>query len=150
MHSLTPLYLARADILGVSEQEVWRYGQELRALAQRSGCDNLRFSRLSHLLDDDELPEPQTEAQYVALAPKYRESIIARYLPRDFDVGYCIANDKDVNYTYCGYVQFLGLEMADTRLKGTDMPKTHKIRFCKDVARRMIYRGKVRNPYVEP
>ncbi|KFY65022.1 hypothetical protein V496_02869 [Pseudogymnoascus sp. VKM F-4515 (FW-2607)] len=130
------------DILKVSDEEVWRYGQQLRQLARECGCDHLRFSRLCDLLDDEQLPEPQSEAEYVKYAPNFREETLRRYLPEGFDATEAIARDQDINYTYCGYVRFLGLELADTLLKGSNMPTAHKIRFCKDIAKRMIHRGK--------
>ncbi|EFQ99065.1 hypothetical protein MGYG_02078 [Nannizzia gypsea CBS 118893] len=127
---------------GVSDEEVWRYGQALRQLAREQSCDNIGFSRLSDLLNDDTLPEPLSEAEYVKYAPRFREQTLQRYLPRDFDVVKAITNDPDINSTYCGYVKFLNLELADTLLKDQKMTTTHKIRCCKQVARHMITRGK--------
>lgn len=136
----------KTDILGVPGEEVWRYSQALRRLARECGCEHLRFSRLCDLLDNKNLPEPQSEAEYIEYAPQFREEMLKRYIPQGFDIAKAIANDRDINYTYCGYVKFLGLELADTLLKGSKMQTSQKIRFCKGVAKRMIYRGKVSVP----
>ncbi len=49
------------DILDVSDQEVWVYGQTLRQLCQDLNCRHLAFARLHNLTDEDDIPEPASE-----------------------------------------------------------------------------------------
>ena len=86
--------------------------------------------------------EPSSEEAYVKYAPQMRTEITRRYLPPSFNVDEAIADDRDINYTYCGYAKFLGLEFAET-LKGQDMSKRGGKRYCKDIAKDIIVRGKV-------
>ncbi|KAI4238397.1 MAG: hypothetical protein LQ349_001144 [Xanthoria aureola] len=127
------------DLLGVSDQEVWKYGQALRQMAKDCMCHNIRFARLRDLLGAGEFPEPTSEEVYVEYAPQIRAEIVRRFLPRGFDPTEAIAKDPDMNHTYCGYARFMATELANTI---HDMPSRLKRRHCKDVAKGMIVRGK--------
>jgi hypothetical protein len=139
--SLLILILA-ADILSVPDSEVWQYSCALRQLARSSDCENLQFARLCDLVGNDTFPEPISEDAYVEAASKIRDEIMTQFTLPDFDVIDAIAHDPDVSATYCGYAKFLSVELAEV-LKAMDVPNTQKRRYCKDVAQRMIYRGRV-------
>lgn len=126
----------------MSDPEVWQYSCALRQLAQSTGCNNLQFARLCDLIGDDTLPEPRSEEAYLEAASKVRNEIVTRFMPPDFDVVKAIACDADISATYCGYAKFLSVELAEV-LKAMNVPNTQKRRYCKDVAQRMIYRGRV-------
>jgi pyoverdine/dityrosine biosynthesis protein Dit1 len=137
--------IPRADILGVSDLEVWQYSCALRQLARSNNCDNLQFARLCDLVGDEIFPEPRSEEAYLEVAPKIRNEIMAQFMPPDFDVVEAIACDPDVTATYCGYAKFLSLELAEV-LNAMNVPNTQKRRYCKEVAQRMIFRGRVSAP----
>ncbi|KAL9041621.1 MAG: hypothetical protein Q9180_001158 [Flavoplaca navasiana] len=127
------------DMLGVSDQEVWRYGQALRQMAKDCMCHNVCFARLGDLLGPGKLPEPTSEEVYVEHASQTRAEIVRRFLPRGFDPTEAIAKDPDMNHTYCGYARFMATELANTV---QEMPSKLRRRHCKDVAKGMMVRGK--------
>ncbi|KAL8640383.1 MAG: hypothetical protein Q9226_008755 [Calogaya cf. arnoldii] len=101
------------DILGVSDLEVWRYGQALRQLAKDHGCDHVRFLRLVNLLGGEKSDEPINEEEYLKAAPLFRDELLARYLSEGFDADAHIAKDADITLTYRGYIKFLETDLAN-------------------------------------
>ena len=130
------------DILGVSDDEVWNYGQALRLLSQDMGCCHLAFARLHDLIDDNTIQEPATEEDYLRNASKYRDEIIRKYLPVDFDPVAFIAKDFDATCTFRGYIKFLETDLADNTFEGKLETKSQIKRHHEYVARSMIVRGK--------
>ena len=111
-------------------------------MAKDCSCDHLQFARLCDLLDQGSFVEPQSEEAYTDCASQIRSEIVRRYLPCGFDVSEAITGDPDIKYTYCGYARFLNLEL-ETQIKTRKMTTEHTRRFCKDIAKCMIVRGKV-------
>ncbi|KAI3324702.1 Clavaminate synthase-like protein [Xylariaceae sp. AK1471] len=127
------------DILGVSDQEVWRYGQQLRRMAEQNGCHYIRFTRICDLVGAEHESEKLTEALYLTRASKYR-SLLEANTPTDFDVFEAIANDPDISKTYKGYKKFLMSERDDRNKRSRSQTEREN----SGIAKSMILRGKVR------
>ncbi|KAI1109893.1 Clavaminate synthase-like protein [Nemania sp. NC0429] len=125
------------DILGVSDQEVWRYGQQLRQMAEQNDCHCIRFSRIWDLVGAEHDAENLNETLYLARASEYRRLLEAA-TPVGFDVLDAIANDVDILKTYKGYKKFLMSE-RDDRI-GRSRSETE--RENSGIAKAMIVRGK--------
>jgi len=130
------------DILGVSDQEVWRYGEQLRRLAKQNGCHNIRFARICDLISGTDTEHHQsqklTEALYLTKASEYRGLLVAM-TPPDFNVLEAIANDPDIAKTYKGYKKFLMSERDDR----PNRSRSQTERENSAIAKSMILRGKV-------
>ena len=131
------------DILGVSDLEVWRYGQTLRQMATDCQCDHIKFYRLRNFLDSAECGAPLTEGEYLKDAPLFRNEMLARYLPDNFDPATIVAEDADTTCTYRGYIKFLETDLAHRVFEGDVKTKGQFKKENEDIARRMIVRGKV-------
>lgn len=129
-----------SDLLGVTETEVWNYGSSLRALAAEK-FPHISLARLSKLISDD-CTEPKTLEEYLANASWYRSEMVAKYLPKDFDVGHELRHQINSLMTYRGYIKFLATDLAHepTRQGKT---KTQVKKMNEKVAKRMIERGAV-------
>ncbi|KAI0097528.1 Pyoverdine/dityrosine biosynthesis protein-domain-containing protein [Nemania sp. FL0031] len=127
------------DILGVSDQEVWRYGRALRQIAQEKGLTNLSFLRLHNLIEDEEGEYPITEEAYLSNVNKVRDEIVQHHLPEGFDLEAAIANEADTTLTYRGYLKFLELDLASQMIEET---KAQNKARREKVAKHMILRGR--------
>ncbi|KAI3338332.1 Clavaminate synthase-like protein [Ustulina deusta] len=125
------------DILGVSDQEVWRYGQELRRMAEKNRCRCIRFSRICDLVGAEHESEKLDETLYLARVSEYRSTLEAN-TPSGFDVLDAIANDPDTSKTYKGYKKFLMTERDDR----TSRSRSQTERENSGIAKAMILRGK--------
>ncbi|KAI6752578.1 hypothetical protein HG530_013947 [Fusarium avenaceum] len=124
------------DLLGVSDNEVWQYGQELRRMSMDLGCNNIQFCRIQELLDplSSSLGHIE-EAEYLANVAAYRNGL-AKHLPDDYDVVAQIATDPDVAQTYKGYKKFLETE------RDSDQPRSRAEKENASIAKSMLRRGK--------
>jgi pyoverdine/dityrosine biosynthesis protein Dit1 len=128
-----------ADILGVSDQEVWRYGQHLRRMAEQNCCHCIRFARICDLVGAEHESEQLTEALYLTRVSKYRSSLEAN-TPTDFNVLEAILNDSDISKTYKGYKKFLMSERENRSKRSRSQTEREN----SGIAKSMILRGKVR------
>jgi len=132
------------DLLGVSDLEVWRYGQAVRKLGKEHGCSNIKFIRLVDLLQQRDLTEPLSEVEYLRAAPRFRDELYRTYIPHNFDVDTYIANEKDALLTYRGYLKFLEIDLEESNGPSCEnMSKAQKKKSLENVAKMMIQRGKV-------
>ncbi|KAI0976531.1 Pyoverdine/dityrosine biosynthesis protein-domain-containing protein [Xylaria arbuscula] len=125
------------DILDVSDQEVWRYGQRLRNMAEENHCDCIRFSRICDLVGAEYDSETLDEMLYLANASKYRGILMAN-TPDGFDVLDAITNDPDISRTYKGYKKFLMGERDDRTVRSRSQTEREN----SEIAKTMIIRGK--------
>lgn len=134
MESLT----SGLDILGVTDEDVWNYGSELRRLAKEK-CQHISFTRLSRLAPTGS-EEPPTLPQYLSRASWYREMVIQQ-LPEDFDIGVELTK-IDSLMTYRGYLKFL---LTDLKYKASyeGLSKSKVKGMNEEVAKKMIKRGAV-------
>ncbi|EDN04080.1 predicted protein [Histoplasma mississippiense (nom. inval.)] len=141
---------ARIDIVsdglmynGISDKEVWAYGQAVRKLAVDTGCSNINFVRLVHLLGEVEMGEPLSEKQYLKDASWFRTQLYERNIPDNFDVSKLISNDPDTTLTYRGYIKFLEKDLDNDASPGDSSVSKRQIKKSHEAtARNMIARGR--------
>ncbi|GAB0138183.1 hypothetical protein EsDP_00006426 [Epichloe bromicola] len=129
------------DLLGISDQETWRYGQALRAMAERKAFSQLAFSRLQDLVAVKNLPDELVELTYVANATNFRRTLFNVYgRDGDIEIDHEIATNPDTLMTYMGYTRFLESDLQ--YIFGA--PKGGVRRYRKGVkylAKQMLVRG---------
>ncbi|KAG5751947.1 hypothetical protein H9Q69_002773 [Fusarium xylarioides] len=125
---------------GISDQETWRYGSALRAMAERKGFSHLSFSRLQDLVAVKGLPNDLNELTYVANATNFRRTLFNKYgRDGDLDIDHEIAVNPDTLGTYKGYCRFLKSDLQ--HIFG---PAKSSAKYRKDVkylAKQMLIRG---------
>ncbi|KAF5663859.1 ABC1 transport [Fusarium circinatum] len=128
------------DLLGISDQETWRYGSALRAMAERKGFSHLSFSRLQDLVAVKGLPNDLNELTYVANATNFRRTLFNKYgRDGELDIDHEIAVNPDTLGTYKGYCRFLKSDLQ--HIFG---PAKSSAKYRKDVkylAKQMLIRG---------
>ncbi|CZR45359.1 uncharacterized protein FPRO_15466 [Fusarium proliferatum ET1] len=128
------------DLLGISDQETWRYGSALRAMAEKKGFSHLSFSRLQDLVAVKGLPNDLNELTYVANATNFRRTLFNKYgRDGDLDIDHEIAVNPDTLGTYKGYCRFLKSDLQ--HIFG---PAKSSAKYRKDVkylAKQMLIRG---------
>ncbi|RPB14591.1 hypothetical protein P167DRAFT_484328 [Morchella conica CCBAS932] len=129
------------DLLGVSDRDVWIYGQTLRKISESSGFNHIRFIPLRDLLGLD-LSEPVSEETYVAQAQNFRDKMSQLYTPAGFDIRQEILKNEDAAATYRGYIKFLSKDLANTKTYETKISKSAIKKRNEVVARKMMARGK--------
>ncbi|KAI1282711.1 Clavaminate synthase-like protein [Xylaria sp. FL0933] len=125
------------DLLGVSDEEVWRYGQQLRLMAEQNDCRYIRFSRICDLVGAEHESERLDESLYLAKVSEYRRKLEAN-TPSGFDLLDAIANDPDIATTYKGYKRFLMGERDDRNIRSRSQTEREN----SSIAKAMILRGK--------
>ncbi|KAI0425170.1 Clavaminate synthase-like protein [Xylaria sp. FL1042] len=125
------------DLLGVSDEEVWRYGQQLRCMAEQNDCHCIRFSRICDLVGAEHESERLDETLYLAKVSEYRCKLEAN-TPSGFDVSDAIATDPDISTTYKGYKKFLMGERDDRTIRSRSQTEREN----SVIAKAMILRGK--------
>ncbi|KAI1749485.1 Pyoverdine/dityrosine biosynthesis protein-domain-containing protein [Xylaria castorea] len=120
------------DLMGVSEEAVWEYGEALRAMATRNESRNIKFIRLWDLLEHpgrrfDRENQKQAKAYYLEHATCIRRELIHRYGDAQFDANAAVRTDKDWATTHAAYIGVLAR-------KATESPES--------LATQMIHRGK--------
>jgi pyoverdine/dityrosine biosynthesis protein Dit1/alpha-ketoglutarate-dependent taurine dioxygenase len=130
------------DILGVSDDDVWEYGEALRQMAAERHLGHLKFVRIWDLLEHPG-PENGNSARefYRAHAACLRRELIYRYQTPSLNIDDAIRNEEDTCLTYRGYLKFLAKDLTyHPEVQG--VPKKKAERFLGDVARQMLVRGK--------
>lgn len=129
--------------MGISDKEVWTYGQALRKLAIDKSCDRIQFVRLVHLLGEAEVGEPLTEEEYLRDAAWFRTQLYQKNIPDGFDTSKHIASDYDATLTYRGYIKFLEKDIDDGRFENKAMSNKQMKKHREEIAKKMIARGRV-------
>ncbi|KAH7028046.1 Pyoverdine/dityrosine biosynthesis protein-domain-containing protein [Microdochium trichocladiopsis] len=130
------------DLLGISDQETWRYGSALRAMAERKAFSHLAFSRLQDLVPVKNLPDDLVELSYVANATNFRRTLLNMHgRDGDIDIDHEIATNPDTLMTYRGYCRFLE---SDLQYIYGCVPKGRTRAYKRDVkylVKQMLIRG---------
>lgn len=131
-------YTNQCQRLTRSDEEVWTYGTALRELANAHECSGIKFYRLTRLLST---ANAENSKQFCDQASHYRQELLDRFLPKDFDVDAFIKTDADAILTYRGYNKFLETDLQhDSRLAGKS--QAQKSKFYQTTARNMMVRGR--------
>ncbi|CAG8290184.1 unnamed protein product [Penicillium salamii] len=132
------------DILGVSDETVWNYGEALRNIAVEKELHHVKFIRLFELLEHPWFPSSTPEAAknfYLAHAGCLRRELMFAFGDSTFDAAKAIKTDNDTCLTYRGYIKFLTQDLAHQ--KRPDMSKRAWQAKIAETARQMIIRGKM-------
>jgi hypothetical protein len=133
------------DLLGVSDETVWDYGEALRHMALEKELHHVKFIRLWDLLDH---PGPQddnpvnTKAFYLAHSPCFRREMMYRYEDKNLDADKAIKTDMDTCLTYRGYIKFLTKDLAHQENYKAGSAKG-KAALISQTAKKMIVRGRM-------
>lgn len=145
LNSLLHLFLLTLlDLLGVPDHIVWAYGQSLRQLTKTKGYTHIEFARLKDLLGISSLREETEDMAYAATAPLVRLALMHRYGAFNWDSATnesYVNNDENKRLTYCGYLKFLSLDLANTYPIGPGRTKSAFKRGVEYIAKSMLKRG---------
>ena len=108
------------DIFGISDEDVWEYGQGLRRMAAVKS-PHIKFARLWDMLGRVPDTFGADKTYYHAHAGRIRGEIIAKYGDPSLDVRQLIEDDDDVRLTYCGYKKFLAKDLEHCVRPGTSV-----------------------------
>lgn len=127
------------DILGISDEDCWDYGEALRAIIFEKGLTSLSFTRCMSLLDLVSEKDINKKT-YLATTDICRQKLEEQYGPSEDAITKLIKKDKDTSMTYCGMVIFLQSEM-ETSPALVGLGSSAKIRVYKKVAKKMMQRS---------
>jgi len=98
------------DVVGITDEDTWAYGEGLIDMAREHGLKNIKLQRVMDILGytngkilDKEL--------YLSLAPQCRGEILARYGRTEAEVRQMMKDDPDTLLTYCGFIRFLDADL---------------------------------------
>ncbi|KAF1844291.1 uncharacterized protein K460DRAFT_245726, partial [Cucurbitaria berberidis CBS 394.84] len=128
-----------SDIIGITEEDCWEYGEALKVLIKENDFNTLRFVRPMTMLGLSSFEENIRE-NYIATAELCREEIMRCFGPSEKTIDTAIRKDKDTGLTYCGMVKFLESEL-ETHLSLTGLNKAAKRKAIKAAARKMMQRS---------
>jgi pyoverdine/dityrosine biosynthesis protein Dit1 len=130
------------DLLCISDQDTWAYGEALRKMAAQKEFKYIVFSRIKDLLDIP-LPEKMSEIVYVANCTTFRRLLLNKYERVDLDIDHEIASNPDTKLTYLGYRRFLESDLKYIFPRGAHRSAHSYKRDCKYIAKQMLIRGDV-------
>ncbi|KAL4926552.1 transferase family protein [Aspergillus undulatus] len=128
------------DLLCISDQDTWAYGEALRKMAIEKKFTCIAFSRIRDLLDLP-LPEKLSEIVYVANCTEFRRLLLNKYGKPDLDIDWEISSNADTKLTYLGYKRFLESDLKYIFPRGRDRSSHSYKRDCKYLAKQMLTRG---------
>ncbi|KAL4755963.1 transferase family protein [Aspergillus foveolatus] len=128
------------DLLCISDQDTWAYGEALRKMAEQKKFTLIHFARMRDLLDLP-LPDKLSEIVYVANCTTFRRVMLNRYGRDDLDIDHEIRTNPDTKLTYLGYKRFLESDLKHIFPRGADRSGHSYKRDCKYIARQMLIRG---------
>ncbi|KAJ6180369.1 hypothetical protein N7519_010830 [Penicillium mononematosum] len=127
------------DLTGISDEEVWEYGNRLRKIAVEKGYACIQFHRIMNMLG---LYTAQiSKSDYVKLCGLSRAELHRRCGRPEFDVDKFLKSDEDYLRTYNGYDKFMKVDLKFSPVtKDCAGPKQYKKKI-KSIAKEMIARG---------
>ncbi|KAJ5207114.1 hypothetical protein N7491_002254 [Penicillium cf. griseofulvum] len=125
---------------GISDEEVWEYGNRLRKIALEKGYACIQFHRIMNMLGlytGAHISKPD----YVKLCGLSRAELHRQCGRPGFDVDKFLKSDEDYLRTYNGYDKFMKVDLKFSPVtKDCAGPKQYKKRI-KIIAKAMIIRG---------
>lgn len=132
-----------ADLLSISDQETWLYGEALRAMAAEKKFTHITFSRLQDLVTFPNMPQNLKEISYIANATNFRRFLFNKYGKQDIDIEHRIKIDPDTLMTYRGYCRFLESDLQHIFFTGKGRSGHGYKNDVKYLAKQMLIRGYV-------
>ncbi|KAL2698648.1 hypothetical protein AAEP93_010036 [Penicillium crustosum] len=128
------------DLTGISDEEVWEYGNRLRKIAVEKGYACIQFYRIMNMLGLYTGAQI-SKSDYVRLCGLSRAELHRRYGRPGFDVDKFLKSDEDYLRTYNGYDKFMKVDLKFSPVtRDCAGPKQYKKRI-KTIAKAMIVRG---------
>lgn len=131
------------DLLSISDQDTWNYGETLRKMASQKNFNNIGFSRIKDLVDFP-IPDNLREITYVANCTNFRRMLLNQFLTPGLDIDHEIATNLDTKLTYLGYRRFLECDLKHIFPRGEGRTSNGYKRDVKYLAKQMLIRGDVR------
>lgn len=99
-----------ADLLGVTDETVWNFGQGVREIAAANKLQNLSFLRLWDLLDYP--GDFQSKEYYLKHAANIRKELKQRFGDPKFEADMANTSTSDMQMTHTKYLEFLKQDLA--------------------------------------
>ncbi|EED16026.1 transferase family protein [Talaromyces stipitatus ATCC 10500] len=128
------------DLLCISDQETWAYGEALRQMVIQKGFNSISFARIKDLLDVH-VPPKMSEIVYVANCTNFRRLLLNQYGKPDLDIDHEIATNVNTKLTYLGYKRFLESDLQHIFRRGENRSAHRYKQDCKYLAKQMLIRG---------
>ena len=93
------------DLLGVTDETVWDFGQAVRAMADAHNLTHLSFLRLWDLLGNT--GDFKSKDYYLANAASIRQELKARFGDKAFEADMANKSTADMHMTHTKYLEFL-------------------------------------------
>lgn len=126
----------------IDDAEVWDYSTAVRDILVAKELDHVNTLRIVDLLGNS-TSEDLTKEEYLKNAPSYRDELVERYGPKNFDSREAVRTDKDTCMTYRGYIKFLTKDLRHGRFAKENPSKRQFKDAIEALALKMIARGKV-------
>lgn len=140
------------DILGITDEDTWDYGEALKDMIQEKGLQYVKFTRCMNLLGLIH-DENMTREEYLATAATCRQVLEQQFGRSDDELTKLIKVDEATNTTYCDMIKFLRSEM-ETSPSLDGLTNAAKIRLYKNIGKKMMQRSealtlaiRMRRPY---
>ncbi|CAG8417188.1 unnamed protein product [Penicillium salamii] len=129
------------DVVGISDDDTWAYGEGLLQLAVEKGYEkNIKLLRVMDILGHTE-GKTLDKDLYMALAQKCRDELLESYGRTEEEVRTMMREDPDTLLTYCGFIRFLETDLRHSAV-AQNATSGHKFRKCvKKVAINMMIRA---------
>ncbi|KAH7372296.1 putative pyoverdine/dityrosine biosynthesis protein [Pyrenochaeta sp. MPI-SDFR-AT-0127] len=128
------------DLLGVSDEHVWDYGEALRRMAEDNGLHGIKFIRLWDLLDHDESGQ-WTKEYYLQHASCIRRELLYRYRDVDFEADISRTSNSDARLTYQSYITYVAKDLAHSPVLQGHTPESKELK-VQSIAKNMMLRWK--------
>lgn len=126
----------------IDDAEVWDYSTAVRDILVAKELDHVNTLRIVDLLGSS-TSEDLTKEEYLKNASSYRDELVEKYGPKDFDSREAVRTDKDTCMTYRGYIKFLTKDLRHGRFAKENPSKRQFKDAIEALALKMIARGKV-------
>lgn len=120
------------DVVGITDEDTWNYGEGLLEMARQHGLENIRLMRAMDILGMTN-GEALDKSMYMSLAEKCRQEILTSYGRTEEEVRQMMKDDPDTLSTYCGFIRFLEADLkyspitaATKSISGSQYRKTVK------------------------
>ncbi len=132
--------------MGVTDAEVWDYSTAIREFIRKRDLKHISTLRIVDLLGHANTRELDRD-EYLIHASCYRQELVAKFGPVDFNVRAAVCNDEDTRMTYRGYIKFLTKDLMysqlATEMQSQQNPKKRYKEAIETLAYQMIHRGRV-------
>lgn len=126
----------------IEDAEVWDYSTAVRGILVAKELNHVNTLRIVDLLGTPR-SEALTKEEYLKNASSYRDELVEKYEPKNFDSREAVRSDKDTCMTYRGYIKFLTKDLRHGRFAKENPSKRQYRDAIEALALKMIGRGKV-------